>query len=103
MHTMLLSRISAVVLFTTYSVKSLNFLMSNLDFVAFFFFFFPAFRVTSAIEVKLELQLPATATAMQDLSQVIDLHHSSQQRWILNSLSEVRDQTLILMDPGQVH
>ena len=33
---------------------------------------------------------------------ICDLHHSSQQRWILNPLSEARDQTRILMDPSQV-
>ena len=43
--------------------------------------------------VELELQLPAyaTATAMMDLSHVYDLHHSSQQRWILHPLREARD------------
>ena len=30
------------------------------------------------------------------------LHHSSQQRWILNLLSEARDQICILMDASQV-
>ena len=40
--------------------------------------------------IKLELQLPAytTATATWDLSCIYDLHHSSQQCQILNSLSE---------------
>ena len=44
--------------------------------------------------VKLKLQLPAytTATATPDLS------HSSWQRRVLNSLSEARDRTHILMD-----
>ena len=39
--------------------------------------------------VKSELQLLAyaTATAMWDLRRVCDLHHSSQQCWILNPLS----------------
>ena len=52
--------------------------------------------------VKWELQLPAhtTATVTQDLTRVCDLYHSSQQRWILNLLSEARDPTLILMDAG---
>ena len=42
-----------------------------------------------------ELLLPAytTATAMPDPSRVLDLHHSSRQRRILNPLSEARDQT----------
>ena len=55
--------------------------------------------------VKSELQLPAytRATEMQDLHGVCDLHHSSQQRWILNPLSEARDRTCTLMDPSQVH
>ena len=57
--------------------------------------------------VELELQLPAYATAIatetQDLSPVCDLHHSSQQRWILNPLSEARDRTHNLMVPSQIH
>ena len=49
--------------------------------------------------VASELQLPAytTATATWDPSCVSDLHHSSPQPWILNPLSETRDQTLILV------
>ena len=56
------------------------------------------------LEVKWELQLPAcaTATAMQDLSCVCDLHHSSRQHRILDPPSKARDQTRILMDPGRV-
>ena len=55
--------------------------------------------------VELELQLTAytIAIATPDLSCVCDLHHSSWQRWILNSLSKARDQTGILMDPSQVY
>ena len=54
--------------------------------------------------VKSELQMLAiaTATAMQDLSRVCDLHHSSWPCWILNPLSEVRDGTLILVDTSWV-
>ena len=46
-----------------------------------------------------ELQLPAytPAIAMQNLSHVCDLHLSSRQQQILNSLSKARDQTCILM------
>ena len=45
------------------------------------------------LRVKSELQLPAyiTATATWDLSHVYDLHHSSQQRQILNLLSEAKN------------
>ena len=54
--------------------------------------------------VELELLLPgyARATEMQDPSRVFDLHHSSQQRQILNPLSEARDQTHILTDASWV-
>ena len=54
--------------------------------------------------VELELQLPAsaTATATQDLSHICDLHHSLWQCWILNPLSEARDQTCVLMDTSRV-
>ena len=55
------------------------------------------------MELKLQLLAYATGTAMPDLSQVFDLHHSSWQCQILNPLSEARDQTHILMDASQVH
>ena len=45
----------------------------------------------------------ATATARQDPSHLCDLHHSSWQSRILNSLSEARDQTHILMIPSRDH
>ena len=54
--------------------------------------------------VELELQLLAytTAIARPDLSHVCNLHHSLQQCWIPNPLSEVRDRTCILMDNSPV-
>ena len=57
------------------------------------------------LEVKSELQLPAyaTATATWDLSCICNLHHSSRQCGILDSLNEARNQTLILMDTSQTH
>jgi len=45
------------------------------------------------VQLELQLQAYTTATAMPDPSRVCDLHHSSQQHWILNPLREVRDQT----------
>ena len=55
--------------------------------------------------VKLELQLPAyaTATATQDLSHVCSQHHSSQQHHIPNPLSVDWDRTHILKDTSQIH
>ena len=44
----------------------------------------------------------ATATAMRALSHIFDLHHSSRQHRILNSLSEAREQTLNLMVPSEI-
>ena len=54
--------------------------------------------------VQSELQLPAyaRATAMQDPSRGCNLHHSSQQRWISNPLSEAREQIHNLMVPSQI-
>ena len=54
--------------------------------------------------VKLELELPAytTAAAMQDLSHICDLHLCWWQHWILDLMSEVRDQTHVLLDTSQV-
>ena len=53
---------------------------------------------------KLELQLPAyaTATARGDPSLICDLHHSSWRHRILNPLSEARDRTHVLMDTRRV-
>ena len=54
--------------------------------------------------VKWELEPPAyaTATATPDPSRVCDLHHSSAQRWILNSLSKASGRTRILMDTSRI-
>ena len=74
------------------------------------FFFFLAFRATQHMEVprlgaELELELSAytTVTETQGPSHVCDLHHSSQQCWITDTLSEARDGTHILMDPSWIH
>ena len=57
------------------------------------------------LQVESELQLPAytTATTTQDPSHICDLQHNSWQRQILYPLSEVRDQTHILMNISQIH
>ena len=43
------------------------------------------------IESELQLLAYATATATEDPSHVCNLHHSSQQHWILSPLSKARD------------
>ena len=55
--------------------------------------------------VEVELQLPAcaTASATWDPRCICNLRHSSCQGWILNPLSEARDQTWILMGTSLVH
>ena len=53
-------------------------------------------------ESELQLLAYITATAIPDLCCICDLHLKSQQRWILNPLSEARDQTCILMYTSQV-
>ena len=80
---------------------------------SFFFFKFLVFRAALiswhlevrrlGVESELQLQAYTIATAMQDLSQVCDLHRSSQQCWLLNSLSKARDQTSTLMYTSQIH
>ena len=80
------------------------------DFFFLFFFFFLGLLLwhieVPRLGVKSELQLPATATATAtatpDPNHACNLHHSSQQHWILNPLCKVRNRTLILMDPSQV-
>ena len=74
----------------------------------YFFFVFlgphPRHKEVPRLGVKSELQLPVytTTTAMQDPNHIFDLHHSSWQHQILNPLSEVKDQTHILMDTSWV-
>ena len=64
-------------------------------------FFFCLFRAAPAVhggsQVKSEVLLPAyaTAAATPDPSCLCDMHHSSWQRWILKSLSEVKTRILV--------
>ena len=61
-------------------------------------------RDVPRLGVESELQLPTctTATAVQDLSCVCDLHHSSQQCQILNPLNKARNRTYNVMVPSQI-
>ena len=58
----------------------------------------------SRLRVESEPQLLAytTATAMQDLRHIYDLHHSSWECQILNPLIEARDRTRDFMAPGRI-
>ena len=47
--------------------------------------------------------LAYTTALTPDPSCICDLHHSSQQHGILNSLSKARDRTWVLMDASQIH
>ena len=53
-------------------------------------------------ELKLQLLAYASAMAMPELSHICNLCHSLLQCWILNSLSEARDQTHNLMVPSRI-
>ena len=82
---------------------------SPFSFILFIFLFLlfraaPAAYGGSQAGVESELQLPAyaTATAIQDLSHVCDLHHSSRQHLILNPPSEARNQSLNLTVPSRI-
>ena len=74
-------------------------------FLLYFFRVVPAAYGSSQVRVRLKVQLLAYTipTAMQDSSHVCDLQHTSWQPWVLNPLSEARDQTCILMDTSQGH
>ena len=87
----------------------------------FFFFFFLSFVFFVVVVVaiswaapaayggsqargQIELQLPVYATAMimWDPSHICNLHHSLQQRQILNPLGEAKYLTRVLVDASQV-
>ena len=86
----------------------LNFYL-NLNLPLTFVFFLlrpqPQHMEIPRLGLKMELQLLvyATATAMQDLSCICNLHHRPWQHQILNPLRGARDQTHIFMDTSQVH
>ena len=55
------------------------------------------------VESELQLLAYARATAMPVPSRIRTLHYSLWQHWILNPLSEARDQTCNLMVPNQIY
>ena len=54
------------------------------------------------VESELQPSAYATAIATQHLSHVCDIHHSSWQCQISDSLGAARDRTIILMDASQI-
>ena len=75
-----------------------------------FFFGFPVFIGLNSqhmevprLGLQLELRLPASTTATSVQSHICNLHHSSQERRILNPLCEARDWTYVLMDASGIH
>ena len=88
-----------ILLFLLQSFLNFNFFYCLFDFLR----PHPQHMEVPRLGVQLELSPPAytRATATQDPSRVCDLHHSSQQYWILNPLSKARDQTCVLMDASR--
>ena len=87
----------------TYANKQLTLLFCDQTFFLFVFLgLYPRHMEVPRLGVELELQLLAYTTAKPDLSLVCNLHHSSQQCRNLNTLSEARDRTCILMDTSWV-
>jgi len=74
---------------------------SHANIFIFLFIAIPMANGTFWAGVKSELQLQGytTATATPDPSCIFDLCCNLQQCWILNPLSEARDQTHILTNP----
>ena len=54
------------------------------------------------VESELQPLAYTTDAAMRDPSCICNLHHSSQQRQILNPLSKARDRTRNLVDPSWI-
>ena len=71
--------------------------------VTFFFFFVFFLGCTRAYGNSWARgRIGATVAATGDLSHICNLHHSSQQRQILDPLGEARDPTQFLMDTSRV-
>ena len=73
------------------------------------FFFFNKGHTCSISSSQARSRFGAVAATLhhsqskQDLNPVRNLHHSSQQCWILNPWSEARDQTCVLMGTSRVY
>ena len=85
--------------------KTSNVNSKHLEIVGFLVFFFRATAYGGSQargRIGAKPLVYTTARATPDPSHVCDLHHSSQQRQILNALTEARDQTHIIV-PSQIH
>ena len=87
----------------TFYIYFLRFITKYYFFIFIFLGPYPRHMEVTRLGVQLEPQLPAytTATATPDPSCICNLHHSSWQHRILNSLSEARDRTHIRRDTSQ--
>ena len=99
-----LSRAVCLSLLLFYHLKFSQILLSHLIFFFCFLGPHPRHMEVPRLGVESELQLPAytTATATPDPSSICDLCLSLQSHWILNSLSEARNWTCIVIDSSQV-
>ena len=81
-------------------------LLSHNDKANYDFFFFlrplPQHMEVPRLGVYSELQLLLYGTAMPDPRHVLNLHHSSPERQVLNPQSRARDQTQVLMDTSWI-
>ena len=69
---------------------------------SFYLSFFFVFSGLHLLHMKVPRSVYTTATATPDPSRICNLHHSSRQHRILNTLRKTRDWTCILMDTSQV-
>ena len=88
-------------------MEKVTFYFILLYFLLYIFFVFCLFWATPAAYGGSQARGPigtiATSLPTADPSRICDLHHSSQQRQILNPLSEARDRACNLMVPSQIH
>ena len=90
---------STVIILYSYSSFTFSFFLPSFSFLPSFLGAHLQHMEVPRLGVELELQLPAytTGKAMQDLSLVFNLHHSSRQCGFLNALSKSRDRTCNFM------
>ena len=93
--------------FSRFSLDRLSLEQKSRGEIFFFFFvFFCLFFVVVVVVVAISWAAPAAYGGSQARGLIgavaASLHHSSQQRWILNLLSKARDQTCNLIVPSWI-